>query len=203
MSPDSWKRHEREITGLLGGRRLPNNGAGQPDVVATTPAGTLAVQVKTRRAVPAWLADGMDKATRDAIATDLDTVTVVVIAHLTPSFGTRRYAVLELEQPAALLAPEAVAAAVAAEPGTDSVAAKEIRTGKIDHWQEAFANDFGLIHARARETADRSRRDGTAERPESDGAGPQVVENPCENARKVPRNPPSARRNAPQRSDSP
>ncbi len=184
MSPDRWKRHGREIARLLGGRRLSDNGAAL--------------------------------ASRDAAATAPGSVPVV-IAHPTPPVGSRRCAVLELGQPAALLALEAVAGTVAAGPGTDPgtvaadpgidpgidpIAAKEIRTGKIGQEQAAFANDFGLIHAHAREIADRSRMDGIAKRPESDGAGPQVVENPCENARKVPRNPAGARRNAPQRSDS-
>lgn len=62
MSPDRRKRHEREIAGLRVGRRLPNNGAAQPDDLANTSAGTLAVQAKTRKAVPAWLlgVDGLD-----------------------------------------------------------------------------------------------------------------------------------------------
>lgn len=149
----------------------------------------------------------MDRATRYAAATPPGPVPIVAIILPTPSVGAWRYAVLELGQPAALLAPEAVAGAVAAGPGTDPgidpIAAKDIRTGKTDQDQAAFANDFGLTHARARETTDRSRMDGTAKRPESDGAGRQVVENPCENARKVPRKSLSARQNAPQRSDAP
>lgn len=200
MSPERWKRHERHIARLLEGRRLPNNGAVQPGVRATTPARTLAVQIKTRKAVPAWLSAAIGLATRDAAATAPGSVPVVVIAHPTPSVESRRYAVLKLGQPAALLTPEAVAGAV---PGTDPIAAKEIRTGKIDHCQEAFAIDFGLIHAHARETADRTRMNGIAERPKSDGAGQQVVENPYENARKGPLKPSSAPQNTQQRSKSP
>lgn len=196
MSPDQRNRHEREIARLLEGRRLPNNGAGQPDDLATTPAGTLAVQVKTRAAVPARRSAAMDQAARDATATNPDAVPIVVIAHPSPGIGSWRYAVLELEHPAALPSPEAVAA-------LESGAVQDMRTGKIDHCQAAFANDFGLLHARAREGNVRSRTDGTAKRPESDGAGPQVVENPCENARKAPRKPPDACRNAPDERDSP
>lgn len=62
MADQRWKRAEREIATLLGGVRLPNSGTGQPDVIA----GNLAVQVKTKTALPAWLVDAMDQAIRDA-----------------------------------------------------------------------------------------------------------------------------------------
>jgi len=48
--------------------------------------------------VRAWLSAAMEQATRDAIATEPDVVPIVVIAHPSPGVGTRRYAVLELEQ---------------------------------------------------------------------------------------------------------
>ncbi len=70
MSAGRWKRHEREIATLLGGVRLPNNGRGQPDVIA----GNLAVQVKTTKALLAWLTDAVDQATRDAGAGQLPAV---------------------------------------------------------------------------------------------------------------------------------
>jgi len=60
-----WKRQEREIAAALGGVRLPNSGRGQPDVLA----GNLAVQVKTRATLPAWLVAALDQAARDAAAT--------------------------------------------------------------------------------------------------------------------------------------
>jgi len=33
-SPQRWKRAEREIAAPLGGAQIPNNGYGQPDVIA-------------------------------------------------------------------------------------------------------------------------------------------------------------------------
>lgn len=62
MADKRWKRAEREIASLLGGVRLPNSGRGQPDVIA----GHLAVQVKTKTTLPAWLIEAMDQAIRDA-----------------------------------------------------------------------------------------------------------------------------------------
>lgn len=62
MADRRWKRAEREIAALLDGVRLLNSGCGQPDVQA----GRLAVQVKTRTSLPAWLLDAVDQAIRDA-----------------------------------------------------------------------------------------------------------------------------------------
>ncbi len=76
---------------------------GQPDVLAATPAGTLAVQSKTRASVPAWRTAAIGQAIRDAITTDLEAVQIVVIAHPSSVVGTRRYAVLEIEQLVRLL----------------------------------------------------------------------------------------------------
>lgn len=61
-SPQRWKRAEREIAALLGGVRLPNNGYGQPAVIA----GNLAVHVKMRTSLPTWLLAAMDQSIRDA-----------------------------------------------------------------------------------------------------------------------------------------
>ncbi len=102
-SPGRWKRHERAIADMLNGRRLPNNGSGQPDVVVVTPGGhLLAVQVKTRATLPGWLTLALDQARRDALATDPSAVPVVVLSNPTPSVGTRRLAVVDLDTFAAL-----------------------------------------------------------------------------------------------------
>lgn len=90
MNASRWKRHERAVAELLGGVRLPNNGAGQPDVIA----GRLAVQVKTRRAVPAWLWAAIDQAERDAAAGQLP---AVVLCEATQGRKTRRLLVIDLE----------------------------------------------------------------------------------------------------------
>ncbi len=63
MSASRWKRQEREIARALGVKRIPNNGAGQPDI--RTPDGWV-VQVKTRKEIPAWLWAAVDQARRDA-----------------------------------------------------------------------------------------------------------------------------------------
>lgn len=56
MNAQRWKRQEREVAAALGGDRLPNAGRGQPDVRAVLQNGIpLAIQVKTRLELPAWL----------------------------------------------------------------------------------------------------------------------------------------------------
>jgi len=57
MSARRWKRQEQEIAAVLGSKRIPNNGSGQPDI--RTPGGW-AVQVKTRAELPAWLWAAVD-----------------------------------------------------------------------------------------------------------------------------------------------
>ena len=56
----TWKNTERAIARRLGGRRTShrNLGIGAPDVVA----GEFSVEVKHRKALPAWLTDGMAQA---------------------------------------------------------------------------------------------------------------------------------------------
>lgn len=62
-SAQRWKEEERECARLLGGRRLPNNGFGQPDVMVD---GTLAVQVKVHKTLPQWFKDHVTQSQRDA-----------------------------------------------------------------------------------------------------------------------------------------
>lgn len=61
-SAQRWKRAERKIAALLGGAQIPNNGYGQPDVIA----GRLAVQLKTKAQLSAWFTDAVDQSIRDA-----------------------------------------------------------------------------------------------------------------------------------------
>jgi len=89
MSAGRWKRHEREIAAILGGVRPPNNGKGQPDLLTDE----LAVQVKTRKALPGWLHDAIDQAARDA---DAGRLPVVVLAEASQGRRTRRYLVVDL-----------------------------------------------------------------------------------------------------------
>ena len=55
---NNWKHAERRVAGLLGGKRLPVNGRGQIDV----DAGWCAVEVKSRKSIPAWLKKAVHQA---------------------------------------------------------------------------------------------------------------------------------------------
>lgn len=89
-SSSRWKGHERAIAVLLDGKRLPNNGFGQPDVVA----GVLAVQVKTKRVVPKWLTDAVNQSIRDA---DPEQQPVVVVVHARAGLPAKRYLIADLD----------------------------------------------------------------------------------------------------------
>jgi len=60
--PDTrWKATARRIAALLGGRRVPVSGRGrgdQPDIAHPW----LALEVKDRATLPAWLLDALDQA---------------------------------------------------------------------------------------------------------------------------------------------
>ncbi len=61
MSDTRWKATERRVASLLGGRRVPVSGRGrgdQPDVAHPW----LALEVKDRATLPAWLLDALDQA---------------------------------------------------------------------------------------------------------------------------------------------
>jgi len=49
----TWKQHERDVAADLGGRRIPVTGVDRNGADVETPL--FAVQVKVRRALPAWL----------------------------------------------------------------------------------------------------------------------------------------------------
>lgn len=53
-----WKNVERVIARRLGGERVGNRGSASPDVVSSW----LAVEVKHRKALPAWLKDAIAQA---------------------------------------------------------------------------------------------------------------------------------------------
>lgn len=93
MSSRRWKRHELEISKILGGVRLPNNGYGQPDVVA----GNLAVQVKTRKSLPTWLTEAVDQSILDATNHGPDMLPVVVLSHGVQGKKSRRLVVMDLD----------------------------------------------------------------------------------------------------------
>lgn len=97
----AWKATVRAVAAILGGRRVPVSGRHRgdaPDVAHPT----LAIEVKHRREVPAWLLDALAQAEASARGDRLP----VVIIH---RHGGRRaddLAVLRLHDLAALVAGE-------------------------------------------------------------------------------------------------
>jgi len=90
VSAGRWKRQERQIAAALGAQRLPNNGAGQPDIRAHG----WAVQVKTRKELPAWLWAAVDQAERDAETGERP---AVVLSEVTQGTRARRLVVLDFD----------------------------------------------------------------------------------------------------------
>jgi len=90
MSAQRWKRQERAIAMALRSTRIPNNGAGQPDIRAHG----WAVQVKTRKQIPAWLWAAVDQAQRDA---EIGERAAVVLSEVIPGKRARRLVVLEFD----------------------------------------------------------------------------------------------------------
>ena len=99
MSAQRWKRQERAIAMALRSTRIPNNGAGQPDIRAYG----WAVQVKTRKQIPAWLWAAVDQAQRDACAGERP---AVVLSEVTPGKRARRLVVLDFDAWAADVVPQ-------------------------------------------------------------------------------------------------
>jgi hypothetical protein len=66
MSPDrAWKRSERRVAAIIGGERVPVSGRQRGDVPDIAHP-TLSVEVKHRRAIPAWLLTAMAQASAAA-----------------------------------------------------------------------------------------------------------------------------------------
>ena len=61
MSERSWKRTEREIAAILGGHRVPVTGRARGDVPDVAHR-WLSIEVKSRRALPAWLLEAVAQA---------------------------------------------------------------------------------------------------------------------------------------------
>ncbi len=61
VSDKPWKRAQRRIAELLGGQRVPVSGRGRGDV-ADIACDRLAVEVKSRKTLPAWLEDALRQA---------------------------------------------------------------------------------------------------------------------------------------------
>jgi hypothetical protein len=70
MADKRWKATERRIAALVGGRRVPVSGRGrgdQPDIAHLW----LALEVKERATLPAWLLDALDEAEASATPAQL------------------------------------------------------------------------------------------------------------------------------------
>lgn len=90
VSASRWKRAERDVARSLGTERLPNIGAGQPDCRAEG----FAYQIKTTKALPRWLKDAVEQATRDA---GDDERPVVVLNEVRPGVKAYRLVVVPWE----------------------------------------------------------------------------------------------------------
>lgn len=90
MSAQRWKRQERAIAMVLRSSRIPNNGAGQPDIRIRG----WAIQVKTRKELPAWLWAAVDQAQRDAGEGEC---AAVVLSEVSQGRKARRLVVLDFE----------------------------------------------------------------------------------------------------------
>ena len=76
MTEKSWKRAERRIAELLGGCRVPVSGRQRGDAPDIRHP-TLAVEVKTRKKLPAWLGEALEQAEASAGASQ----TPVAVLH--------------------------------------------------------------------------------------------------------------------------
>jgi len=74
MSEAKWKRCEREVAKLLGGRRQPNTGRPLPDVLSSW----WACEVKLRSRLPQWLLQGLSQAEAAARERGLEPLLVLV-----------------------------------------------------------------------------------------------------------------------------
>lgn len=79
MPDTTWKANERAIAARLGGERLSNHALGlrTPDVETEW----LSVEVKTRKALPAWLADAVSQAVDNASPGKLAVVVLHELRH--------------------------------------------------------------------------------------------------------------------------
>jgi len=61
MSERAWKRTEREIAGILGGKRVPVSGRARGDAPDIRHP-WLSIEVKSRKTLPAWIKDAVSQA---------------------------------------------------------------------------------------------------------------------------------------------
>jgi hypothetical protein len=82
-----WKKQERQVARALGTERLPNDGGCHPDAIA----GPFAVEVKTRKGLPAWLTAAVDQAKAAADGR----VPIVVLVQVRQGVTPRRLVVVD------------------------------------------------------------------------------------------------------------
>ncbi len=75
MSEALWKKTERRVAAIFGGKRIPITGRQRGDVPDVAHP-WLSIEVKTRRALPAWLREAMAQA---VAAAQPDQLPVVVL----------------------------------------------------------------------------------------------------------------------------
>ena len=96
MNGGRWLRHERLIARVLGTRRLPGAGYGQPDC---RPPGW-AVAILMRATAPGWLWDALDRAGRQRAE---DERVAVVLTAVSQGVRARRLVLLSFEEFASLV----------------------------------------------------------------------------------------------------
>lgn len=81
MANRTWKIAEQSIAGMMGGRRVSNTALGLRSADVETDA--YSVEIKTRKAMPAWLMDAVNQAHRNCVGDRL----ALVVLH---TVGQRR-----------------------------------------------------------------------------------------------------------------
>ena len=84
-----WKAEERAVAKLLGFKRMPNIGSGNPDINA----GPWAVEVKARKVLPDWFHEAHAQARRNAGSS----TPLVVFSERKQGVKTIRYVSMEME----------------------------------------------------------------------------------------------------------
>jgi hypothetical protein len=101
MADKTWKRAEREIARRLGGRRVPVTGRQRGDAPDVTHK-NLSIEVKHRKALPAWLLDAMDQANASRSPGQV----AIAVLHASGSQYDQSLVLMELEPFSRLLAVE-------------------------------------------------------------------------------------------------
>ena len=101
MADKTWKQIERKVATVLGGHRIPITGRQRGDVPDVS-HDLLAIEVKDRKTLPAWLHDGMAQAEAAAAGTEK---TPLLILHARGQAIGESFAVVRLAEWIALHGP--------------------------------------------------------------------------------------------------